>query len=133
MVDTVDTATRMYLIMEDNNRVTHSVLDREDFVSNQSSLFDTYLTTSYRHETIYEFVHFKRYCITENQTRKTPNGIMDFFLQKVNFGRCPTPARPLDVRPPGIRPPCYFKEQLNKYIIETEKKRWRPARNVGET
>ena len=33
MVDTVDTGTRMYLIMEDNNRVTHSVLDREDFVS----------------------------------------------------------------------------------------------------
>ena len=48
----VDTGTRMYLIMEDNNRATHSVLDREDFVSNQSSLlFDTYLTGSYRHET----------------------------------------------------------------------------------
>ena len=46
MVDTVDTGTRMYLIMEDNNRVTHSVLDREDFVSNQSSLFDTCFITA---------------------------------------------------------------------------------------
>ena len=41
MVDTVDTATRMYLIMEDNNRVTHSVLDREDFVS---IFFNVYFT-----------------------------------------------------------------------------------------
>ena len=54
----VDTGTRMYLIMEDNNRATRWVLDREDFVSNQSLLFDTYLTASYRHETTNRFVQF---------------------------------------------------------------------------
>ena len=62
MVDTATVVTHMYLIMEDNNRATHSVLDREDFVSNQS-IFDMHLTNcrivnAYRHVSTDVIVHF---------------------------------------------------------------------------